>query len=323
MWDRVPDAEARAGRPHIELTIMLGQAACSQGDEEGWHTYTRRAVDMLAPDTDPLLASRAYSALGFCAFFNQDSIGAEEAIRRAVELAGDAPTRELVWALAAQAHLVGRNNRYAESLDAAERALHAAGSAADADPEALMWALNGKACALGYLGHLDEACATGEHLVEVARSAGLVGHELGFTEWLAGQLVEAGRVDRGRSVATAGYQTALAAGLPFDAASCGGQLVIALTWEGRLDSAEQLLEELRALDPPPDALWHQAELFLARGDIEAAARMMPRGRGGRLACRRRPRRVRRAPGAQARRPSRRRREMPPGGGDVPHAAGGH
>ena len=54
--------------------------------------------------------------------------------------------------------------------------------------------------------------------------------------------------------------------------------MIALTWEGRLDSAEQLLEELRALDPPPDALWHQAELFLARGDIEAAARMMPRGR---------------------------------------------
>ena len=202
MWDRVPDAEARAGRPHIELTVMLGQAACAQGDDEGWHTYTRRAVDMLAPDTDPLLASRAYSALGFCAFFNQDSIGAEEAIRRAVELAGDAPTKELAWALAAQAHLHGATTGTPSASTPRSVRIHAAGSAADADPEALMWALNGKACALGYLGHLDEACATGEQLVEVARSAGLVGHALGFTEWLAGQLVEAGQVARGRSVAT-------------------------------------------------------------------------------------------------------------------------
>ena len=185
--------------------------------------------------------------------------------------AGDAPTKELVWALAAQAHLFGRNDMNAESLDVAERALRAAESAAETDTEALLQALNGKACALGYLGRLGESCETGEHLVEVARSAGMVGRELDFTEWLAAQWMEAGHIDRGRSVAAAGYQTALAAGLPFEAASCGGQLVIALTWEGRLDAAEQLLEELRALDAPPDALRHQAELFLARGDTEAAA----------------------------------------------------
>jgi DNA-binding CsgD family transcriptional regulator len=278
LWDQVPDAEAWAGRPHIELVVRMGEASSSQGDDEGWHTFTRRAVDMLEPDTDPLLASRAYSALGFCSFFNQDSIGAEEAIRRAVELAGEAPTKELVWALAAQAHLIGRNDRFAESLDAADRALRAADSVADTDLEALLWALNAKACALGFLGRLSESCAAGEHLVEVARSAGMVGQELGFTEWLAGQWMEAGQVDLWRSVASAGYQRALASGLPVDAAMCGGQLLLALTWEGRLDAAEQLLAELRALDLPPDAVWEEAELFLARGDAESAASVMPRRR---------------------------------------------
>ena len=276
LWDRVPDAEARAGRSRIEIVVRRAQAANSQGDGEGWHTYARRAVDMLEPDTDPLVASRAYSALGFSAFFTQDSIGAEEAIRRAVAFAGDAPTGELVWALAAQAHLHCRNDRFAGSLAAAERALDAAGSAADTDPEALMWALNGKAVALGYLGRLTESCATGEQLVKVARGAGMIGAALGFTVWLAAQMQEAGRVDRGRSIARAGYQEALDAGLVVDAAACGDLMAIALTWQGRLDPAEKLVGELEELGAPADGLWRcQAELSLARGDAQGAARVTP------------------------------------------------
>ncbi len=274
LWDRVPDAEERAGRPRIEVVVLRGEAACFQGDDEGWHTYTRRAVDMVTPDTDPLLASRAYSALGFCAFFNQDSIGAEEAIRRAVELAGDAPTRELAWALAARANLCGRRGRFVEALDSADRAIGAATTPDCVEP--LMWALSARATALGYLGRLGESCAEGERLVEMARSAGRVGHALDFTGWLAGQLVEAGQVERGNSVARAGYHEALAAGLPVEAATCGDQMVTALTWDGHLDSAQQLLAELLSLAPPAKSLWRcQVELSVARGDAEAATWVMP------------------------------------------------
>ena len=28
LWDRVPEAEARAGRPRIEVVVLLGEAAC-------------------------------------------------------------------------------------------------------------------------------------------------------------------------------------------------------------------------------------------------------------------------------------------------------
>lgn len=274
LWDRVSDAETLAGRPRIEVVVLLGEAACYQGDDEGWHTHTRRAVDMIQPDTDPLLASRAYSALGFSAFFNKDTIGAEEAIRRAVEYAGDAPTKELAWALAAQAQLHDRNDRYAAALDAAERAIESARTPECIEP--LLNALNTKAVSLGYFGRCVESCETGEQLIELARRAGMVGHALACTEWLASQLLEIGQVDRGKSVARAGYAEALAAGSLSRAADCGDRVVTALTWQGHLDSAEQLLEELRGLAPPPRALERcEAELFLARGDADAAARAMP------------------------------------------------
>ena len=87
---------------------MLAEAACYQGDEERWHTLVHVARWTCSGPTPtrcwpagptPRWASAPSST--------EDSIGAEEAIRRAVEYAGDAPTRELAWALAAQAHLVG------------------------------------------------------------------------------------------------------------------------------------------------------------------------------------------------------------------------
>ena len=277
LWDRVPNAEARKpSRSRIEIVVRRAQAANSQGDGEGWHTYTPRGGHARARHRpaggEPGILRRWASP----AFFTQDSIGAEEAIRRAVAFAGDAPTGQLVWALAAQAHLHGRNDRFSGSLAAAERALDAAGSAADTDPEALMWALNGKAVALGYLGRLTESCATGEQLVKVARSAGMIGAALGFTVWLAAQMQEAGRVDQGRSIARAGYQEALDAGLVVDAASCGDLMAIALTWQGRLDPAEKLVGELEKLGAPADSLWRcQAELSLARGDAQGAARVTP------------------------------------------------
>ena len=119
LWERVPDAEAVAGRTRIELTVLLGQAAMMQQDLDGWYRHTRRAVDMLEPTTDRLVASQAYSSLAFCVFFVPDPLGAEEAIRLAVEYAGEAPTEERATALVARTQLHNRNDRPAAALDAA------------------------------------------------------------------------------------------------------------------------------------------------------------------------------------------------------------
>ena len=100
LWDQVPDAEAVAGHPQAEILVLLGESASDQGNAERGYTLVRTALDMLGPDPDRLLASRAYSALGI-ADVPEATVGRQEAIRRAVEYAGDSPTEELARAQAA------------------------------------------------------------------------------------------------------------------------------------------------------------------------------------------------------------------------------
>jgi DNA-binding CsgD family transcriptional regulator len=275
LWDRVPDADALAGRTRIELTVLLGQAAMQQHDLEGWYRHTRRAVDMLEPTTDRLVASRAYSALGFCVFFVPDPLGSEEAIRLAVEYAGEAPTEERAWALVAQTQLHNRNDRPAAALDAANHAIDAARAANCIEP--LIWGLNGRNISLAYLGRLNEACAGGEELISLARSAGMSGVAHDRAVWLALTLMDSGQVARGMSLAQATHNEALAAGLLASAGRCGDPMVTGLTWQGRFDEAETLLKDVRELGLGEGA-WRglRGELSLARGDVESATLVMPR-----------------------------------------------
>ena len=284
LWDRVPEAEALVGRTKVELVITLARAMLSQGDGVGWHTLNRRAVDMLEPTTDRLLACRAYSAFAFSAMHNDDMASAPDAVGLAVEFAGDAPTEERAFALSAQALLDNFSGRFAAGLEAADRAIHAAravGRAARAAPDAtsldpLLYALMFKSNALQYLGRVNQSCEVAEHEIEVARSAGMVGDALDRI-WLLGlRLLESGRVPQALSIARAGYREGLAEGLAVHATLCGIPMVTALTWGGRLDEAESMLEELQDIGLPPDEWWRlRADLSLARGDVEAAARVVP------------------------------------------------
>jgi DNA-binding CsgD family transcriptional regulator len=274
LWDQVPDPEDAAGQTRIELTLLLGQAAMQQQDLDAWYRHTRRAVDMLESTTDRLLASRAYAALGACAFFVRDPLGPAEAIRLAVEYAGDAPTAERAWALVGLAQLHLRNDRFAAGLQGANAAVAAARAADSTDP--LIWGMNCRNVALAYLGHLTEACAGAEDLISLARSAGRSGAANNRASWLASTLMESGQVDRGMSLARATHDAALAAGLQVSAADCGEAVVTGLTWQGRFDEAETLLEELRERGLS-EGRWRRVRgaLSLALGDIESATLVMP------------------------------------------------
>ncbi len=94
---------------------------------------------------------------------------------------------------------------------------------------------------------------------------------------LAGRLMESGQVSQGITVATAGYREGVA-GRRTVQATCGEDMVTALIWNGRLESAEMLLDELREL-ALPEARWRhlQQELALVRGDV---ARSRPAGGAG-------------------------------------------
>ena len=125
---------------------------------------------MVGPDTDPLLASRVYSALASCSFHTEDTIGAEEAIRRAVEYAGDSPTEELARALSAQAEYLNRHGRCADSVEVAVRAADAARMAGCVEPR--IDAVVVMSLSLGYLGHIGEGLAGLEQAIVLARDSG-------------------------------------------------------------------------------------------------------------------------------------------------------
>ena len=267
LWDRIPDAETVAGLPHAELVVLLGEAASEQMDDVRWRTLLRTAVDMLGPDPDRLLASRVYSAL-VPSLYRGDAIGKQETIRRAIEYAGDTPSEELARALNAQSLYLFRHAHFAASAEAAHRAIDVATTAGcdEAEVDALYW----RSLSRFYLGHIADALAGLERCEARGRAAGMVGQVLGGDPVT---YLEAGQVGRGLSMANEGFEEGMALGLRVQATECGGTALLALLWRGRLDEAEQRLEELDGLGlPAVNGRWHppRVELLLARGDTDAA-----------------------------------------------------
>ena len=78
------------------------------------------------------------------------------------------------------------------------------------------------------------------------------------------------------SLARETHGAAMAAGLQVSAADCGEAVVTGLTWQGRFDEAEMLLNELRE-HGLSQGRWLRVRggLSLARGDVEAATLVMP------------------------------------------------
>ena len=203
----MPDAEALVGRTQVELYVSLARSACDQGDLDRWHALNRRAVDLLQPDTDPLVASRAHSAFAFSAMGNDLMSGAQDAIRLAVEHAGDAPSEERAYALTAQALLHLEHDRFAAGMDSADQAIHTARAADALDP--LLLAMSLKHDALPLMGRLSEACDLAQEAIDVARMAGMVGDALITIGNLANMLILGGKVSEGVTVARAGNQEGL------------------------------------------------------------------------------------------------------------------
>jgi DNA-binding CsgD family transcriptional regulator len=270
IWDLVPDADAVAGLQRIRLILRLAESVGFQTDYERRYELVRRALDMLQPDTDPLLASRVYSVLAFCALFHEDPIGSEQAARRALEYAGESPSEELARALLASSWQHQFAGRYGAGLAALERAVEMAEEVGCGDILREDEGLHPQA--LYYLGRVTEALAELEEVLVRERRRGPSGDLFSAMEYLARQYTEAGQVDRGLALATEGLDEGLASGFPSHAGACADGSMEALIWLGRLDDAAARLEVVRDLDL--DHLWARAstcDLLLARGDVETAA----------------------------------------------------
>ncbi len=249
-----------------------------QDDIPGWHARVHEAVRLIGPDTDPLLASRIYGALGRCWLFPDDSVGRAEAVQLSLELAGTQPSEELARALDAKAHFLNQYDHFVESLEWAGRAIEV--SRTVDCPEVLITSLSVSALNHFMLGDLKEAIRLQTEACLVGREAGLHGEALWDGMVLADQLALSGDVEQGVATAEELLREARSLGLSERGAQGGVVLLQARIRQGRFDESEALLDELVAMGIDSQyAKWFRAPLLLARGRRRGSQALRPERHG--------------------------------------------
>ena len=274
IWDRVPGADEVAGHPRAEILVLLAEIAHALTDFAAQVGYAKDALRLLEPDTDPLLASRVYSALARCWYTADDVVDEGTAVQRAIELAGDSPSEELGRALWARAQLLLREGHQRAALGWAERACDVSRAVRCAE----VWTLSLQMCSACQLslGSVGEGVRLQTEAVQVAQEAGLNGLAIMQTGMLAGTLLTAGDVDRAFDCARESYTEGLSRGLSSQAGWSGMWVQEMLTMRGRFQESADLLDELSGLGiSEAVSTSARARLLLAQGrgdEADAAVR---------------------------------------------------
>ena len=169
LWDRVPDAEQRAGEDHVGLLWRAGQAAGALGHPGRQLALYETALDELDPAADPHRASKLLEGVARAQRSLNRPKSSIETLERALELveaadgkAGEARARVLAG-LARGRMLDGR---FGDSVDAAQKALEATLAAG------MRWAEGHARNTLGFsLAMTGEVDAGAEQLREAIRIA--------------------------------------------------------------------------------------------------------------------------------------------------------
>ena len=240
----------------------------------------RRAVDMLEPTTDRLVASRGLLCSGLLRVLRRRTRSARRRRSGSPSSTPATPRREeRACALVAQTQLHNRNDRFAAALDAANRR-HRRCQSRGLSSNALILGPEWQEHLFGVPGPPERGvCGWGRahlagakcgHVRRCTRSRRMARAD---TDGLRSG--RPGDVPRSRRLTT----RPLPPGSSRPPARCGDPIVTGLTWQGRFDEAETLLAELRELGLGEGA-WRglRGELSLARGDVEAATLVMPTDR---------------------------------------------
>jgi DNA-binding CsgD family transcriptional regulator/tetratricopeptide (TPR) repeat protein len=273
VWDQVTDPETLTGSVQAELLLTLALALHGLHDVKGWHARVFEALGLIGPDTDPLLASRIYGAVGRCWLFPDGSIDRSTAVELSLELAGEKSSEELAYALVAKAQFLNAQQHLAESLEWANRAIEV--SRTVGSTEALVWSMGCSALANFGLGSLEKAFDLLSEAYFIARNAGLVREAMLRGLSLAQLLGFSGHVQECVTWAERLVTEGRSLGLSEAAAECVAVVGQVRVWQGRFDEAEALLDDSVAIGINADHVpLLKADLLLARGDGEGAKRLL-------------------------------------------------
>jgi DNA-binding CsgD family transcriptional regulator len=272
LWDRVADAEARAGMDRPMVLSRCGEAAYAAGDPARAAQLVRRAIALVDQDRQPQRAGLLHEQLARYLRWLGDPAALGEQ-QQAVRLVPPGPSPERARVLGSLAHLLVMMSRFEEARGLAEEAVVIAGQVGARAEEANARAALGGA--LVYLGDPDGGLVELQAALGLAQEAGEVTVALRAILNHSDRLQAAGRLEEAAAVALDGIGEARRLGLGrFHGLLLACNATEALFALGRWDQAEQVSRqglELAASDAVSVPLVvHRAALELGRGDLHAA-----------------------------------------------------
>jgi DNA-binding CsgD family transcriptional regulator/tetratricopeptide (TPR) repeat protein len=272
LWDRVADAEQRAGMDRVSLLVRCAEAAYAAGDPARAAELVRQALPLVDPVRQAQRAGLLHEQLAGCLRMLGDPAALAQQ-RQAVRLVAPEPSPERARVLGSLAHLLALVDRFEEARGVAEEAAAIACQVGARAEEASARTALGSA--LVNLGETDAGLAELEAARRLARQADDVIIMLRASNNHADLLLTVGRLEEAATVALGSLEEARRLGLTrFYGPLLAGNATEALVALGRWDQAEQVSRQ--GLDAAPtDAvsvplLCSRAVLELGRGDLDAA-----------------------------------------------------
>jgi DNA-binding CsgD family transcriptional regulator len=272
LWDRVPDADERAGMDRVELLARCAEAAYAAGGLARAAELVRQALELVDEGRQSQRAGLLHEQLARCLRRLIDP-GALAEQRLAVQLVAPQPSVERARVLGSLARLLALVDRFAEARSPAEEAVAIAQQVGALSEEANARIALGSALVNG--GDADAGLAELKAARGLATRAGDVIALLGVIITQSDVLIAAGRLEQAATAALDGLHEIRRLGLtrtygPFLA----GNATEALLALGRWDQAEQVSRETLET-APSDAgsafvQLPRAALELGLGDLDAA-----------------------------------------------------
>jgi DNA-binding CsgD family transcriptional regulator len=279
LWDRVPDAAARAPLDRVEL--LTRAAFHAEGPEPSRSVdYIREAIALVDSTADPTRAGLLHERLGQYCKKALDVATSEAAYREAVRLVpAEPPSAARSWVLSGLGRFLAGIERPVEAVAVCEEALSVARAAGAREVEARALVPLGMSRVM--VGDVEAGLATMRRAREVAAGLGDVHGVAWASTWLSSALCDAGRYSE---AATAGLEAeAYAVRHGLGARWAPDALIAvaeALFQIGRWDDAAEALTRAQRHE-----LHGQFELQVAaqlllmesgRGQFESANRRAPR-----------------------------------------------
>ncbi len=243
LWDRVPDAEQRAGLPRSELAFQAALAAADGGDVTRAVAMLRRLLSSLDSGADPALRCQASERLGYLLLDIDEEDAARAAAQAAVDALPEEPPRwQRARALATHARAILSLADPEAARARAQQAL-AAATAAGAP-----WVQADALVTLGlvseHAGQIAEAIDMFTTAHGQAAAAGVLGVELRAAYQLARVHQERGDLASAAAVAHQGVQRVREAGVGLAPYGLDLQYMHYLTHfcDGSWDHAQQIAD---------------------------------------------------------------------------------